>query len=191
MKSTDYCTIINRSPGVAAYYLPETNTLRQFYPKEQKKVLYREIEAVCAQPGGRELIYNYFYIQEEGVAEEVLNIKPEPEYFLTEDKIDSWMSSCSLDEFKDALDFAPDGVKDLIKRHAVSLPLNDLAKCEAIKAQLGFDVMQAIKNERDTLAKDEDEEDSVHATKRRVAPAETEVQRRITPKYNVVKKEEK
>lgn len=191
MKSTDYCTITNRSPGVAAYYLPETNTLREFFPREQKKVLYSEVEAVCAQPGGRELLYNYFYIDGDGVAEELLNVKPEPEYFLTEDKIDSWMSSCSLDAFKDALDFAPSGVKELIKRHAVTLPLNDLSKCEAIKAQLGFDVMRAIQNERDTLAKDEDEVEVPTASKRRVAPAEAGPQRRITPKYDVVKREEK
>ena len=56
------------------------------------------------------------------------------------------MESCSIDEFKDALDFAPNGTKDLIKQYAVSKPLNDYDKREAIKAQLGFDVSKAIEN---------------------------------------------
>lgn len=63
------------------------------------------------------------------------------------------MDSCSIDEFKDALDFAPDGTKDLIKKYAVSKPLNDYDKREAIKAQLGFDVSKAIEN----MKPDEDE----------------------------------
>ena len=54
------------------------------------------------------------------------------------------MESCSIDEFKDALDFAPNGTKDLIKQYAVSKPLNDYDKREAIKAQLGLDVSKAI-----------------------------------------------
>lgn len=189
MKSTNMCKITNRSPGVVAYYLHSSNKLREFFPKETKKVPYAEIEEVSAQPGGRELLYNYFYIEGAGIVEEALNIKPEPEYYITEDKIDEWMTSVTLDQFKDALDFAPDGVKDLIKVHAVSLPLNDMAKCKAIKAQLGFDVMQAIKNEQDTLA--DDDEVSVRATQRRAAPSvEVPTQPERRSKYNVVKKDE-
>lgn len=198
MKPTDMCNITNRSAGVAAYYLPETNKLRQFYPRETKRVPYSEIEAVSAQPGGRELLYHYFYIDNADAITEALNVKPEPEYYLKEEEIDGWMNSCTLDEFKDALDFAPDGIKALIKEHAVALPLNDLRKCEAIKEQLGFDCLRAIQNEKDTLAKDaEDAEEEVHATKRRAAskieaPAAAPADgRRVTPKYNVVKREEK
>jgi len=38
------------------------------------------------------------------------------------------MKTGSLDEFLDCLDFAPEGVTDLIKTLAVELPLNDVAK---------------------------------------------------------------
>lgn len=189
MKSTDFCNITNRSSGVVAYYLPDERRTREFYPRETKRVQYSEIEEVSNQPGGRELLYNYFYIEEDEVVEEALNIKPEVEYYITEDKIDEWMKSSSLNEFKDALDFAPEGVKDLIKEHAVTLPLNDLSKCEAIKEQLGFDALRAIQNEKETIADDDIEE--VAATRRRVEPAKTTTpERRILPKYNVVKRED-
>lgn len=194
MKSTDYCTITNRSPGVVAYYLSDSGKLREFYPKETKRVLYSEIEEVSAQPGGRELLYNYFYIQEAGAIEKALNVKPEPEYYLTEAQIDGWMVSSTLDQFKDALDFAPEGVKDLIKVHAVSLPLNDISKCNAIKTQLGFDVLTAIKNEQATQTDDDGVQ--VHASKRRAEPSVSIPEKSITParrttasKYNVVKRE--
>ena len=97
------------------------------------------------------MIEHCFFISNPEVMTELLNEKPEPEYYLTEDKIDEWMKTCSLDEFKDALDFAPNGVKSLIKKHAVSLPLNDLAKCQALKDQLGFDALKAIKIEQETV----------------------------------------
>jgi hypothetical protein len=76
----------------------------------------------------------------------LINGEEAPEYWLTESNIPSWMETCSLDEFKDALDFAPEGTKDLIKQYAVSLPLNDYSKRQAIKEQLGFDVSTAIEN---------------------------------------------
>ncbi len=193
MKPNDICTITNRSPGTVAFYLPDINRLREFYPKETKKIPYSEIEALLAQSGGRELLYNYFYIEEKDAVEEALNIKPEIEYYIKEEDLDAWMTKATLPQFQDALDFAPDGIKDLIKRHAVSLPLNDLQKCEAIKTQLGFDVLRAIENEKATLEDDELEGESIHASQRRVSPSDPtkEPERRVTPKYNVVKREEK
>lgn len=186
MNSNEICAVTNRSSGVVVYNLPERHIRREFMPRETKKVPYYEIEEVISQPGGRTLFYHYLMV-DTNVMKDALNIEPEPEYHFTEDMIDSWMNTCTLDEFKDALDFAPDGVKDLIKTHAVSLPLNDLTKCEAIQKQLGFNVLQAIKNEKDTVADDEVKE---QATERRVAATTNEqTGRRTIPKYNIVKTE--
>ena len=87
-------------------------------------------------------------IDEETLHDPTININEEQEYWLTEDKIPDWMKSCSLDEFKDALDFAPDGVKDLIKKYAVSMPLNDVAKREALESMLNFKVSNIIENSK-------------------------------------------
>jgi len=57
----------------------------------------------------------------------------------------------SLDEFLDCLDFAPEGVLDLIKEYAVTLPLNDVAKRQAILDKLGFNVTVAIDLQKDEL----------------------------------------
>ena len=86
------------------------------------------------------------------------------------------MNSCSLSEFQDAHDFAPEGVKDLIKKYAISMPLNAADKRAAIKEQLKFDIDRAIENVKD--------DDAVT-----VAPA-PKVVRRSQPKYNVVNKQD-
>lgn len=184
LKPDTICTITNRSPGSVLYKIPESNIRREFNARETKKVPYAEILAVASQPGGRELLYNFFFIKEEEAVTEALNVKPEIEYFMTEDQIPGWINSCSIDEFKDALDFAPEGIKGLIKQISVTLPLNDMAKREALLDQLGFDCTKAIENEKLTQAQDPDVEPIRHANERRVTSAEEpkQITRRIITK---------
>ena len=140
------CKVTNRSAGRVIYNIPEDHIRREFYNKETKEIALSELEKLAQQPGGRKLIYNYLSIQDADTVGHLVNRPIEPEYWLTEDKIPEWMNTCSLDEFKDALDFAPEGIKDLIKKYAVSLPLNDFAKRQAMFEQLGFNVTKAIEN---------------------------------------------
>ena len=74
----------------------------------------------------------------------MLHFEPEPEYFYTEADVKRIMLSGSLDEFLDLLDFAPEAIIDTIKELSVNLPLNDVAKRDAIKEKFGFDVSRAI-----------------------------------------------
>lgn len=140
------CKVTNRSAGRVIYNIPEDHIRREFYNKETKEIALSELEKLAQQPGGRKLIYNYLSIQDADTIGHLVNRPIEPEYWLTEDQIPEWMNTCSLDEFKDALDFAPEGIKDLIKKYAVSLPLNDFAKRQAMFEQLGFNVTKAIEN---------------------------------------------
>ena len=55
----------------------------------------------------------------------------------------------SLNEFKDALDFAPEGVKEMIKDLSVQIPLNDFSKRQALKEMTGFDVDAAIAHDKE------------------------------------------
>ena len=143
----DTCTVTNKSTGRVVYKVPDLNIRREFRPRETKKEIpVRELEGLAAQAGGRIILYNYLMIHEKDIIEYLINGEVAPEYWLTEDKIPEWMNSCTLDEFKDALDFAPKGTKDLIKKYAVDMPLNDYSKRQAIKDMLGFDVTVAIEN---------------------------------------------
>ena len=74
----------------------------------------------------------------------------------------------SLEEFLDALDFAPEGVKDLIKKYSLELPLNDVAKREALLKKEKFNVTAMLENSK------EDIEEAAAPTGRRVKKAEVE-----------------
>ena len=142
------CNVTNKSAGTVIYSIPELRVRREFAPHETKRLSVAELDALAMRSGGKELIYNYLFVNDEEVIRHIINGEVVPEYYLTEEQIPSWMDTCSLDEFKDALDFAPNGTKDLIKKYAVSKPLNDFSKREAIKAQLGFDVTAAVENSK-------------------------------------------
>ena len=160
---TKLVKVTNRSGGSVCYHIPERHLNRVFQPHETKFLSVEELMEVSVQPGGRELLYNFLLIQDAQAMRQILNANEAPEYWLTEENIPAWMTSCSLDEFKDGLDFAPEGVKDLIKDLAVSMPLNDMAKREAIKDMIGFDVTKAIEIER--LSKAEDSADEAESAK--------------------------
>ena len=76
----------------------------------------------------------------------------------------------TLDELLDCLDFAPEGVTDLVKVIAVELPLNDVAKRDAILEKLHFNVTNAIKIKKETELPTEKTE----APKRRTVVKKTE-----------------
>ena len=173
------CKVTNRSAGRVIYNIPEDHIRREFYNKETKEITLSELEKLAQQPGGRKLIYNYLSIQDADTIGHLVNRPIEPEYWLTEDKIPEWMNTCSLDEFKDALDFAPQGIKDLLKKYAVSLPLNDFAKRQAMFEQLGFNVTKAIEN-----SGEEGEPTKIDkpAERRVIRNENTETQRRVVIK---------
>jgi hypothetical protein len=98
------------------------------------------------------------------------------------------MQTGSQDEWLDMLDFAPDGVMELIRSLSVSVPLTNLNKIESLKKKTGFDVSKALANIR--AEKEDENTEKEEAPARRVKPATTEG-RRTTPKYNVVSKSDK
>ena len=147
----------NRSAGMVVYSIPEKNIRREFASGETKKISFEELELLTYQAGGRTLMENFLQIQSDEATNN-LNIHTEPEYKMTDEEIKNLMLNGSMDAFLDCLDFAPVGVIDLIKQLAVSLPLNDMEKREAIKNKFGFDVTKAIENSKI------DEEENISTT---------------------------
>ena len=163
------CNVTNKSAGTVIYSIPEMHVRREFSPHETKHLAVTELNALTMIPGGKNLLYNYLFINDEEVVRYLINGEVVPEYYLSEDQLPIWMDTCSLDEFKDALDFAPQGTKDLIKKYAIEKPLNDFSKREAIKQQLGFDVTKALENmkpEEETVDKKETNSNSPKIVRR-------------------------
>lgn len=174
--------VTNRTPGMVVYKIPEHGIRREFYPKETKKIPYEELVWLSYVAGGRVIMQDCLLI-EEPQATQNLNIHTEPEYFMTEQQVVDMLLNGSLDQLLDALDFAPVGVIEIIKTQAVSLPLYDMQKREAIYKATGFNVNAAIENSKP------DEDDVVAETKptgRRVVQQTNTPERRTDNKYNII-----
>lgn len=188
--STMY-NVKNRSAGVATYKIPELGVRRTFSPGEIKQISAEELEKLTYRPGGMALLANFLQIMEpEAIAKVGLN--PQPEYFMSEQDIAKMMTTGSLDEFLDCLDFAPPGVIDLVKKLSVSLPLGDINKRKALKEKTGFDCDAALKHVMEEK-EDEGENTILKTGERRVKKDEQPAapERRTAPKYNVVSSDKK
>lgn len=142
---TYYYNVKNRSASVVLYTIPEDNIRRRFSPGETKRISYQELLKLNYQPGGREMLSQFLQVQSEGVPKS-LGLNLEPEYYMSEQQIKDLLLNGTLDAFLDCLDFAPEGVIELIKKFAIELPLSDFQKREALKAKTGLDVDKAVQN---------------------------------------------
>ena len=177
-------SVTNRSAGRVVYMIPEHNIRREFAVGETKKITYEELVWLSYQPGGRILMQNMLLIKDTEAIKD-LNIQDEPEYYMSEADIIDMLLNGSLDQLLDALDFAPKGVIDIIKEKAVTLPLQDMSKREAIQKVTGFNVTAAIENSKPD---EEDEKVEAPAATRRVR-TNTETPEAPTRRYVVVNKE--
>lgn len=135
----------NRSDSIVFYVVPDLNVRREFNAGESKNISEEEILKLSYQPGGMVLITDYLQIARADLEKIGLG-EQEREYFFSEDEIKELILNGSRDEFLDALDFAPGGTIDLIKKYAVELPMYDTYKIDALREKTGFDVSKAIKN---------------------------------------------
>ena len=191
-----YFLVTNRSASRVHYSVPEVGIKsRDFQPGETKRIGYAELEGLSYLPGGIELIRDYLLVKDEKVREEFIG-HVEPEYNMTAEQVKELILHGSQDEWLDCLDFAPEGVIDLIKELSVSIPLTDTRKMDAFLEKKGTNLarmIQAKKEEEAELAAAQQsaQED---APRRRVKPAQTAeapanpARRTTGSKYKVVNK---
>lgn len=136
----------NRSTSVVVLTVPNRHIRVELQPGQVLSTLtFSDLEEFSYQPGGDAILREYLQLAEIETKQLGLG-EPQPEYFYSEADIQKLLKEGSLDEFLDCLDFAPEGVIDLIKRFSVSLPLTDTRKLESLKEKTGFDAAAAIEN---------------------------------------------
>ena len=188
--------VTNRSRGSVSYTIPDMGNLqRKFAYGETKLIPAEEIRKLDWTPGGHILLRDHLIVENVELVEEILH-EVEPEYNYTEDKIKDILLNGSMDEFMDTLDFAPEGVINLMKDLAVKLEIPDVRKRIAISEKTNSSVDNAIKINQLSKAAEEDKEPETK--QRRVQPtaaASAQPQRRTNPttasttgKYKVVSK---
>lgn len=135
--------VANRAGSRVIYKIPESGVVRDFAPKQRRRIKFSELELLSFNAGGQNLLRDNLIILDKE-AREVLVPGTEIEYDYDEADIKRLLFEGSLDEFLDCLDFAPQGVIDLIKDCAVKYELNDNQKRKAILQKTGFNVTNAI-----------------------------------------------
>lgn len=184
--------VTNRDNGTVGYTIPDLGNLhRTFQSGETKEVSMDELRRLSYIPGGHQILENYLVIENEEAVQELLN-QVEPEYYYSKEDIENLLLKGSLDQLEDCLNFAPEGIINLVKKMAVDLKLNDVAKREMLLKKTGFNVTSAINiNEMTT-------EEETTSVKTRKAAAITETREEAaepvrkaavtTGKYKVVSK---
>lgn len=179
--------VTNRDNGSIGYSVPDLGVHRTFQPKETKEISAEELRKLSYLPGGDIIIKEYLIIHNEELLNELLG-SVEPEYYYSEAEVKTLLLSGSLEQLQDCLDFAPNGVIDLIKDLAVTLKIDNMSKRKAIQEKTGFNVTRAIEINEET---EEEETTKENTSGRRAAPLPTNkegtpARRSAPPKYNVV-----
>lgn len=187
MDNNTIIKVTNRGVGSLGYTLPELRIMRHFTPRETKEITFEELKALSYADGGMAIIEQNLAVKDRE-ALKALNVEVEPEYFYGEEEIKRIMVTGSMDEFLDLLDFAPDGVLEIVKNLAVNMPLNDVGKRDAILEKLSFNVTKAIEIQNTKYdGGDEDGTAKSDSKNRRVAIQDkTEEAPAATPKRRVV-----
>ena len=102
-----------------------------------------QLRSILNTPGGRYTLENYVAIENPEIVKK-LGINAEPEYFYTEEDIKKLLLEGSEDQLKDALDFSPEGTKELIAETAVKIQLSDRNKIAIITAGTGRNIENQI-----------------------------------------------
>ena len=148
----------NRNNGFTTYTI-DGGITRTFNINEIKKIDLEELRELAMAPGGDYILRNYLLINDKA-ALEYLDLHPEPEYFYTETEIKDLLLNKDPDYLEDCLNFAPQGVIDLVKQMAVKLEVPDTRKRKLILDKTGFSVDNAL-NVNKILEEDEEKDKKV------------------------------
>ena len=144
LQDKDLVEVRNLVDHMVVYKIDELNRRVVFNPFETKKVTVDELRRLNYQHGGRVLLHNYLCIQNNELRQE-FGVDPSViEYDWTLRDIDRVLISGSIDELLDALEFGPNGIKDMLIDRAVQLRIPDTNKRKAILDVTGVDVNNMI-----------------------------------------------
>ena len=163
-------SVTNRNNGFTGYTIPDLNITRTFNIGETKKISLDELKQLQFVEGGDYLLKHCLIINDKN-ALEVLNMSDvEPEYFYTEAEIKELLTNGSLDQLEDALNFAPEGVIEIIKSMAIKMELPDTRKRKLISERTGLNIDSAIMLNEVMKEEHSDVTEKAEAKVRKAAP---------------------
>ena len=144
LEDKEMVEVRNLVDHMVVYKIDELNRRVVFNPFETKKVPVDELRRLNYQTGGQILLHNYLCILNDELRQE-FNIDPTViEYDWTIKDIDAALTSSPIDELLDALEFGPEGIKNMLVDRAVQLKIPDTNRRKAIQEITGVDVNNMI-----------------------------------------------
>lgn len=141
---SEIVSVTNRNNGFTGYTIPDTGITRTFSPAETKKIDIEELKQLQYVEGGDYLLKHFLIINNQSALEALNMENVEPEYFYTEKEVKELLTNGSLEQLEDTLNFAPEGVIELIKTMAVEMELPDTRKRKLISERTGLNIDSAI-----------------------------------------------
>ena len=160
--------LVNMMDSPTGYKLMN-GTFRRFAPRGTMSVTAGEVREVSNMPGTITLFQNYLRIDNKDLATElgVSDDSFEHEYSWGRDEIVGALTTEPIEVLLDALDYAPDAIKESLVDIAVELEIPDVNRRKAIKDATGKDVTKMI--EIKNAYKDESQKEDSKPTERRAA----------------------
>ena len=128
------------------YVLPELNRRVVFEPFQEKKVQAGELRALNYTTGGEVLIHNYLSVKSNDLREEFNIPSDMVEYDWTIEDVRRVLTDLStpIEELEDALDFGPEGIRELLVDCAVKWKIPDANRRKAISRLAGVNIDKMI-----------------------------------------------
>lgn len=160
--------LVNMMDSPTGYKLMN-GTFRRFAPRASMSVTAGEVREVSNMPGTITLFQNYLRVDNKDLATElgVSDDSFEHEYSWGKDEIVGALTTEPIEVLLDALDYAPDAIKESLVDFAVELEIPDVNRRNAIKNATGKDVTKMI--EIKNAYKDDSQKEDGKPTERRAA----------------------
>lgn len=169
--------IRNLTDMPVAYHVPSLGDLRrELPPRASIRVKAGELRQLNYERGGSLLLHDYINVGNVELAREFGVSDDTVEYNWTIEDVDKALTTDDLDVLRDAMDFAPEGIKQTIADRAVELKIPDSNRRNIISSATGLDIDSMIKNKEII---DADKVEKKTTAKRRVSSTTTTKQRRV------------
>ena len=117
-----------------------------FHAQQTIQVEKEVIERMQYDTGGSILLKDFLSVKDEDMRADIGIPEDQIEYNWTKEDVKNLLTSGEEDALRDALDFAPQGIIDMIIDMAVDMPLNDRNKVEIIAEATGRNIEMMINN---------------------------------------------
>ena len=146
INDTTQVPVRNMVDHKVVYVIPELNRRVVFEPFQEKKIQASELRALNYSIGGEVLLHNYLCVLNKDLRTEFNIPADQVEYDWTLKDIHRVLENLStpIEELEDALDFAPEGIRELIVDCAVKWKIPDSNRRKVITRMTGSNIDRMI-----------------------------------------------